>query len=61
MVITLRRNLEQAKHCVEEALSVIMAGEPIGAAIEDIDQAMELLKHIKALVARMPSDGGKLP
>ncbi len=44
--VTLRRNLQQIKHCVEEALSVIEHGEDHRPAIEDLEQAAQLLKDV---------------
>ena len=43
--VTLRRNLEQAGHCVAEALSVVDNDEDINCAIEDVKQAIELLRE----------------
>ena len=44
---TTRRLLQQAKHCIEEALSVVEAGESFDHAIADAEQALELLEsHI---------------
>lgn len=39
----LRRNLEQAKHCIVEALSVLDHGEDRAMAIEDCEHARDLL------------------
>lgn len=41
--VTVRRNLEQVKHCVEEAISVVNYHEDPGHALADIKQATELL------------------
>lgn len=39
---TTRRNLEQMKHCVEEALSTVNNGEAPHHAIADLEQAVDL-------------------
>ena len=44
---TTRRLLQQAKHCIEEALSVMAADEDSAHALADTEQALELLEsHI---------------
>lgn len=44
---TTRRLLQQARHCVEEALSVVEAKEDPQSALDDADQALLLLRdHI---------------
>jgi hypothetical protein len=45
--VSIRRNLEQAKHCVVEALSVVSAKENVQCAIDDIDHAIGLLREIR--------------
>lgn len=52
---TLRRTLEQAKHCVEEALSVVMNDEAPKSAIEDVEQARELLGDVLDRLAKSKS------
>lgn len=42
--VTLRRTLEQAGHCVNEALSVIQNGEDPRCALDDVIQAAQLLR-----------------
>jgi len=42
--VTLRRSLEQAQHCIVEALSVVEHGEDVNCAIDDVLQAIELLR-----------------
>lgn len=44
--VSLRRTLEQAKHCIEEALSVIEANEYPKLAAEDVRQAETLLREV---------------
>jgi hypothetical protein len=44
--VTLRRNIQQIKHCVEEALSVIEHGEDHRSAIDDLEHASMLLKEV---------------
>lgn len=44
--VTLRRNLQQAKHCIEEALSVVERGEDLDCAIDDTEHAQSLLAFI---------------
>lgn len=41
--VTLRRNVEQVKHCVEEALSVMDHGEDLRCAVDDLEQARQLI------------------
>jgi len=41
--VTLRRTLEQARHCVQEALSVVEHGEDVRCAADDVDAAVALL------------------
>jgi len=41
--VTLRRTVEQVKHCVEEALSVIERSEDSRCALDDLQQAAQLL------------------
>lgn len=41
--VTVRRNLQQVKHCVEEALSVVENGEDRECALDDLQQAMLLI------------------
>ena len=43
---SVRRNLQQAKHCIEEALSVLKNNEPTQQAIDDAEQAAMLLTEI---------------
>jgi len=44
---TTRRLLQQAKHCIEEALAVVESGELSDHAIDDAQHALELLEsHI---------------
>jgi hypothetical protein len=60
-IVTLRRSLEQAHHCIEEALSVVNHGEDLRCAEDDVWQATELLKgkvrqdleRLQAVRARM--------
>jgi hypothetical protein len=42
--VTLRRTLEQAQHCVDEALSVVLHDEDMQCAVDDVHQAIELLR-----------------
>lgn len=42
--VTLRRTIQQVKHCVEEALSVVERDEDIRCALDDLDQAEALLE-----------------
>ncbi len=50
-IVTVRRHLQQAKHCVEEALSIVERDEDARCAIDDVEQAIALLKGpiLKAL------------
>lgn len=41
--ITLRRNLQQIVHCAQEALSVIENDEDMNCAIDDLQQASQLI------------------
>lgn len=42
--VSLRRSLEQARHCVQEALSVVERGEDPRCALDDVVQAAQLLR-----------------
>ena len=42
--VTLRRSLEQARHCIVEALSVVEHGEDVRCAEDNVRQAIELLR-----------------
>jgi len=45
--VTMRRSLEQTKHCVEEALSVVREEEEdIGLAVDDLEQAASLIQML---------------
>lgn len=41
--VTLRRMIQQVKHCTEEALSVIERDEDTRCAIDDLEQAATLI------------------
>jgi len=44
---TTRRLLQQAKHCIEEALAVVESAELTDHALDDAEHALELLEsHI---------------
>jgi len=43
-IVSLRRTLEQVKHCVEEALSIIVHNEDARCAKDDLWAAGELLR-----------------
>lgn len=54
--VTLRRTVEQVKHCLEEALSVIEREEDLRGALDDVSQAQALLEdtivpNLKLLVS----------
>lgn len=38
-VVTLRRMIQQTKHCVEEALAIVERSEDARCAIDDLEQA----------------------
>jgi hypothetical protein len=42
-IVSLRRTLEQAHHCVAEALSVVETGEDPRCALDDVRAAVGLL------------------
>jgi hypothetical protein len=42
--VSLRRSLEQARHCVQEALSVVSRSEDPRCAMDDVIQAAQLLR-----------------
>lgn len=44
--VTLRRNLQQALHCVQEALSVVERDEDLRCAVDDVKHARLLLDEI---------------
>jgi hypothetical protein len=54
--LTIRRSLQQVKHCVEEALAVVEANEDRGHAVNDLEQAVLLIKTII-----MPKLSGLMP
>ena len=43
--VTLRRTIQQAKHCVEEALSVVERSEDHRSAVDDLKQARLLIEE----------------
>lgn len=46
--VTLRRMIQQVKHCTEEALSVIEREEDTRCAIDDLEQAATLIDRCLA-------------
>ncbi len=44
--ISIRRNLEQAKHCLEEALSIVNNKEDLKCALDDVKAARDLLVEV---------------
>ena len=50
--VSMRRTLEQAKHCVEEALSVVERGEDSRCALDDLAQAGELIGVVRKALQR---------
>jgi len=46
-VISLRRSLQQVKHCIEEALAVVTYGEDLRSALDDLGAAQEILAVVK--------------
>lgn len=51
--VSLRRNLEQAGHCVDEAITAFTIDADLESTLADIDQARQLLdacfRRIKAM------------
>lgn len=45
-VVTLRRTMQQAIHCLEEATSAWIEGEDVNCAIDDVEQAHLLCEQI---------------
>lgn len=45
--VTIRRHLEQIKHCVEEALSVVVHEEDLVNAENDLSQAAMLIEIVR--------------
>ncbi len=45
-LVTLRRRLEQIKHCVKEAISVMERREDARCAADDLEQALSLLEQV---------------
>lgn len=43
--VSVRRTLEQAGHCIDEARSIVERSEDIRCAIDDVDQAIQLLRE----------------
>ena len=54
--VSLRRNLEQAKHCLEEALSIVEQNEDMNCALDDVEQAAQLLRE--AIVPKLKIAAG---
>lgn len=52
--ISIRRNIQQAGHCVSEALSIVEHGEEAACAVDDLHQAREL---IDTVLKRIHSEG----
>lgn len=46
--VTTRRTVQQIKHCVEEALSIIERAEDLRCAHDDLRQAYELTAKVLA-------------
>lgn len=46
MKTSLRRSLEQARHCLDEALSALYHGEDVRHALNDVSQAETLLRDV---------------
>lgn len=45
-LVSIRRRLQQVKHCVEEALEVVERKEDVRCAADDLLHAQELLKNV---------------
>ena len=45
-LVSVRRRLQQIKHCVEEALEVFEKKEDVRCAADDLLHAQELLKNV---------------
>jgi len=43
-VVSVRRTLEQAGHCIDEARNIVERGEDARCAVDDVDQAIVLLR-----------------
>ena len=48
--VTLRRNMQQVLHCVQEALSVIENQEDLRCALDDICAAQDLMAYCKKII-----------
>lgn len=48
--VTVRRNLEQIKHCVEEALSIVIHREDPRHALDDLEQARQLILSVRVRI-----------
>jgi hypothetical protein len=57
-LVTIRRTVQQIKHCVDEALAVIENEEDAGCAIDDLQQAYVL---IEVALKRFASDKERIP
>lgn len=54
-MVTIRRTLEQTKHCVEEALSCIVHEEGYEPAVEDLKQAQALIADVLKRIRELPT------
>ncbi len=52
-IVTPRRLMEQTLHCVKEALSIYENKEDYRCALDDIEQAQELLVEVKKTIKAM--------
>jgi hypothetical protein len=59
--LSIRRSLQQVKHRVKEALSVVEADEDFGHAINDLEQAMLIIKDVilPKLSYNVPANKGR--
>ena len=58
--LTIRRSLQQLKHCVDEATAVVEADEDFGHAMNDLEHAALLINKVllPKLSMNMPADRG---
>jgi hypothetical protein len=59
--LTIRRSLQQLKHCVDEAIAVVEAEEDVGHAMNDLEHAALLINKVllPKLSMNMPADRGE--
>jgi hypothetical protein len=55
--VTLRRTIQQIGHCVAEALRVVELDEGVDCALDDLEQASQLIERTVAELRRAKGSG----